>query len=337
MKEMRLLLPGIWDSGGLFVAMKFTELTNEIIPTRIFTYVDKEKEYPFVDMKALPEDEEIIWAITWGPHINRLLDRLGDRKVIYYAQSTCWGNLHVDGIPILCVSRFVMSHFAKHAPTSPLYLVEPALDPNCRNMGSDRDIDVLCVSRKSTEYLDKILVPKLQKKLKVHIQNEFILRDKLYELYNRSKVYLYSSQQPPFGLGDGFGLQPLEALVCGCTVFSNLHGGLSDYLDPEVCGYKLETFSLEYDVNRILKKVREYSAENSKSEYLRQKYSIKSFNDKMKVIWPEIEDFLQTKNRAPQTLISDLCAQRPSLYFRARKRLRNGLAKTGPLKRRERF
>jgi glycosyltransferase involved in cell wall biosynthesis len=180
-------------------------------------------------------------------------------------------------------------------------------------------------------------VPKLQKKLKVHIQNEFIPRDKLYELYNRSKVYLYSSQQPPFGLGDGFGLQPLEALVCGCTVFSNLHGGLSDYLDPEVCGYKLETFSLEYDVNRILKKVREYSAENSKSEYLRQKYSIKSFNDKMKVIWPEIEDFLQTKNRAPQTLISDLCAQRPSLYFRARKRLRNGLAKTGPLKRRERF
>lgn len=230
-----------------------------------------------------------------------------------------------------------MSHFAVQAPTSPLYLVEPSLDPSCRNLNLDRDIDVLYLSRKSTEYLDSILVPKLQKRCKVHIQQEFVSRNELYQLYNRSKVYLYSSQQPPFGLGEGFGLQPLEALACGCSVFSNLHGGLSDYLDPEICGYKLETFSLEYDVNRILKRVKEYTGENQKSEYLREKYSEKSFYDRMEVIWPEIEEFFKIIDREPQTYISDLCKQQYSIYNRARRRLRNGLAKIGHLSREKRF
>ena len=318
MKELRLLVPGMWQSGGLYVALRFVELINKIFPARIFTYIDKVENLPFVDMRTIPEDEEIIWAITWGPHVNRLIRRLRNRKIIYYAQSTGWGSLHLNGIPILCISRFVMAYFAEHSPVSPLYLVEPVLDQNCRDTGIDRDIDVLYLSRKSAQYLDRFLVPKLQKECHVHIQKSFIPSNELYQLYNRSKVYLYSSQQPPIGLGDGFGLQPLEAIVCGCSVFSNLNGGLSDYIDPGVCGQKLETYSLEYDVDRILKAVKEYRGQNPNSEVLREKYSTKSFYNKIETIWPEVLEFLETTNRTAHTLISGLPI-RPSLGKRARK------------------
>jgi len=319
LKELRLLLPGMRQSGGLFVALRFAELMDKIFPSRVFTYVDKVEGFPFVDLRAIPHDEEIIWVITWGPHVNRLIQRLGKRKIIYYAQSTCWGSLRLSGIPILCISRFVMSHFAEYSPYSPLYLAEPVLDQNCRNIGLDRDIDVLYLSRKSTQYLDRFLVPRLQKECHVHIQKNFIPPSELYRLYNRSKVYLYSSQQPPFGLGDGFGLQPLEAIVCGCSVFSNLHGGLSDYLDPGICGHKLATHSLEYDVNRILKAVKEYRGLNPRSELLREKYSTESFNEKIRAIWPEILEFLETTNRTGQAPISNLSVQGISVINRAKK------------------
>jgi hypothetical protein len=315
MKEIRFLLPGTWKCGGLFVAIRFVELMSKIIPTHIFTYVDKEEEYPFIDLKRIPEDENIVWFITWGPHVNRLVDRFANKKVIYYAQSTCWEAPRVNGTPILCISRFVMAHWAKHAPYSPLYLVEPVLDPNCRKLGLNRDIDVLYLSRKSTSYLDKILVPTLESKCKVHIQTEFIPHDELFRLYNRSKVYLYSSQQPPTGMGDGFGLQPLEAMVCGCSVFSNLHGGLSDYVDPGICGHKLETYSVEYDINRILSAVRNHTGQNPREEYLRKRYSVDNFYDKMRSIWPEIEEFFQMKDQISQSLLSELKFHKHETYY----------------------
>ena len=84
-----------------------------------------------------------------------------------------------------------------------------------------------------------------------------LIRAELLRLYNRSKVYLYSSAPTASGWVEGFGFQPLEALVCGCAVFSNLHGGLADYLDPEVNAFKLETWSLAHDLERIEAVVRE--------------------------------------------------------------------------------
>ena len=44
-----------------------------------------------------------------------------------------------------------------------------------------------------------------------------------------------TSRLLPIGPGlDGFGLQPLEAIVCGCAVFTTVSGGPCDYLDPGV-------------------------------------------------------------------------------------------------------
>jgi len=48
------------------------------------------------------------------------------------------------------------------------------------------------------------------------------------------QVYLYDSAEywAQQRVSEGFGLQPMEALACGCQVFSSVNGGLSDYLDP---------------------------------------------------------------------------------------------------------
>ena len=66
---MRILVPGTganWTCGGLFVAMKFARLMNKIVPTKVWTYVDREEGFPFVDLRRPPEDESIIWFVTWG-------------------------------------------------------------------------------------------------------------------------------------------------------------------------------------------------------------------------------------------------------------------------------
>lgn len=43
----------------------------------------------------------------------------------------------------------------------------------------------------------------------------------LATLFNQSKVYLYDSSEYwiQAGATEGFGLPPLEAMACGCTVF----------------------------------------------------------------------------------------------------------------------
>jgi glycosyltransferase involved in cell wall biosynthesis len=52
-------------------------------------------------------------------------------------------------------------------------------------------------------------------------------------------------------VSEGFGLPPIEALACGCVVFSSLNHALADLLDPGVIGHQLGAGSLEGDLVRI--------------------------------------------------------------------------------------
>src|SRR5690606_26371717 len=45
---------------------------------------------------------------------------------------------------------------------------------------------------------------------------------------------------------------------CGCTVFSSINDALSDYLDPGFNCERLHTYSLQYDLRRISKALREW-------------------------------------------------------------------------------
>jgi hypothetical protein len=49
-----------------------------------------------------------------------------------------------------------------------------------------------------------------------------------------------------------YGLSRLEAMACGCTVFSSINDALSDYLDPGFNCHKLCVYSKQYDIEPIL-------------------------------------------------------------------------------------
>jgi hypothetical protein len=115
-----------------------------------------------------------------------------------------------------------------------------------------RSIDVLVQARKSSPYVLNQLVPALQRAgMKVEVQSGWV--DDLVELFNQSTVYLYDSADYWRGRGvtEGFGLPPLEALACGCVVFSSLNHALADHCDPCRTIHQIGCGRLEFDVHRI--------------------------------------------------------------------------------------
>ena len=107
-----------------------------------------------------------------------------------------------------------------------------------------------------------------------------------------SKLFLYDSDKyfKDLGFCEGFGLPPLEALACGCFVFSSLNGALSDYLDPEVnCG-QLGVLSPEYDRDKILEALAQWTPNNSLSEYA-SPYRRDRVAEKMQITLTAIDHF----------------------------------------------
>ncbi|MBR74758.1 MAG: glycosyltransferase, partial [Cyanobium sp. RS427] len=105
---------------------------------------------------------------------------------------------------------------------------------------------------KSSPYVLHQLVPALrQAGLVVEVQTGWV--DDLVDLFNRSTVYLYDSAEYWRGRGvtEGFGLPPLEALACGCVVFSSLNHALADYGDPGHTLHQIGCGRLLFDVERI--------------------------------------------------------------------------------------
>lgn len=121
--------------------------------------------------------------------------------------------------------------------------------------------------------------------------------DDFAAVLNRSKVYLYDSAEywALQGVSEGFGLQPLEALACGCQVFSSVNGGLSDYLDPGFNSYKIAGYSVQYDLQRILKVV-QTGTSSPDMEALLAEYRQKNIIQRLNVILKDINDFFDAVN-----------------------------------------
>jgi len=267
--KFKFLLPGTharWQSGGLEVMMKLARFVGELRPSEIITYVDREPGRRFLDdeLKCPPADDDATWIFTTGIDLPMLFERLAGRRTAYFAQETGWELEMQPGVPILCATRFAMAYWAEHSPANPVYLLPVAVDPEVVNRGIRRDVDVLYLARKTTPYLQDELVPGLRKRCAVETVDRFIERPALIDLFNRTRVYLYdSSASFADGVVEGIGLQPLEALVCGCTVFSNLEGGMSDYLDPGVNFHRLE-LRPDRDVRAILDEIERYDASRNR-------------------------------------------------------------------------
>ena len=260
---IRVLVPGIgtrFRCGGLSVAKQTVRLLSELRPTTLVTYRERTGECPFLEdlLKEELEDSTSLWIISWGFDVPRLLKLLRGRNLVYHAHSSGYDFKLPQSVPIVAVSRNTMGYWGHHAPRNPLFLVPNALESQWIQRGNlegdfeSRPIDILVQKRKSSTYLLCELVPALRAKgFRVEIQSDWV--EDIVHLFNSSKVFLYDSTEhwALAGVSEGFGLPPIEAMACGCIVFSSLNHALSDILTPGEIGYQIGFASLSNDVDRI--------------------------------------------------------------------------------------
>ena len=267
--SIRVLVPGTgtrFRCGGLSVALQTARLLSTLRPTEVVTYRERSEGHPFLDdvLKAEPSPGSFLWIVSWGFDVPRSLARLRGRPVVYQAHSSGYGFGLPPGVPVVAVSRNTLGYWGDRAPRNPLFLVPNALEPqwlergarpssSARDAVAERPIDVLVQKRKSSPYVLEQLVPALQAKgLRVEVQSGWV--DDLVDLFNRSKIYLYDSAEYWRGRGvsEGFGLPPLEALACGCVLFSSFNHALADILTPGVTAHQIGQGTLDNDLVRIV-------------------------------------------------------------------------------------
>jgi glycosyltransferase involved in cell wall biosynthesis len=193
---------------------------------------------------------------------------------------------------VLTGSRPALAYWGDRAPRSPLYYLPPLLGDEFRDHGCRRDIDVLVFTRKLSAYVRDALVPALTGRCRLSVIDRYV--DDIAALLNRAKVYLYDSQ--PYwraaGVSEGIGLPPLEALACGCRIFSSLNGGMAEYLDPPFTGEQIGVHSVGYDVARILEAVAMSEPISAPSEMLRP-YRRPALRRRLEAILPALHRFFE--------------------------------------------
>ena len=257
MRKLYFLVPGTggkFACGGLWAELKTYHLAKQVCDADVVTYRQREKDTLFLDDLLQAENlDDVIFVISWGFHVPQLAARLKRRNVVYHAHSAGYRFNLPASIPIITVSRNTMGYWGQKSPNSLIYYLPNHISNDFQNLGMERDIDVLVQTRKSSEYLLTELVPTLQKKCNVVVLDAYV--EDLAKLFNRTKIYLYDSAEywGTQAVSEGFGLPPMEALACGCQVFSSVNGALADYLDPGFNCHKIAVYSKEYDVHHIFK------------------------------------------------------------------------------------
>ena len=270
MRPLRFLVPGTtgrFRCGGLQVELQTARLTAALRPTELVTYRQRQAGLPFLAdlLQGEQAPGQALWIVSWGFDVPKLLRQLRGRPVAYHAHSSGYGFDLPPATPVLAVSRNTLGYWGDRSPRSPLFLVPNALEPQWLERGDRapvavagpaparrRPIDVLVQRRKSSAYVLQTLVPALRARgLEVLVQDGWV--DDLVDLFNCAAVVLYDSADYWRGRGvsEGFGLPPLEALACGCVLFSSLNHALADTLDPGRLGHQLGAGTLAADLEAI--------------------------------------------------------------------------------------
>ncbi len=332
--SIRVLVPGTgtrFRCGGLSVALQTARLLAKIRSTEVVTYQQRQADYPFLDdlLHASVFEDRSLWLVSWGFHVPRLLHRLKGRSVIYQAHSTGYGFDLPPGVPVLAVSRNTLGYWGDRAPRNPLFLVPNALEPQWLERG-DRDerdgpraIDVLVQQRKSSDYVLKHLVPALRARgLRVEVQDGWV--DDLVDLFNGAKVYLYDSAEHwrAAGVSEGFGLPPLEAMACGCVVFSSFNSALADTLTPGESAHQIGQGLLSHDVERIAAAVanpRSWKLESSRLYALIETYGEEALLQRWSITLAELDSFFVHTASTSEAL---LLRSRPTWWLCIRRFIR---------------
>jgi glycosyltransferase involved in cell wall biosynthesis len=301
MRKLYFLLPGTTNKfacGGLWAELKTLELVQKVCPAEIVTYRQREKEHLWLDdlLRSQVADklDDAIFVMSWGFDVAKLAPKLKNFNAIYHAHSAGYGFNLPASVPIITVSRNTLGYWGQRSPHSLIYYLPNEISDKFHDQQGDRDIDVLVQARKSSSYLLNQLVPALQKQCRVEVVDRYV--EDLEGLFNRAKVYLYDSAEywAVQGVSEGFGLQPMEALACGCQVFSSVNHGLSDYLDPAFNCYKIAGYSQEFDRQRILKVVQS-NQKLSLSPKILDEYRAENIIYRLQMILEEINEFFDHK------------------------------------------
>ena len=305
MRKLYFLVPGTggkYACGGLWAELKTLDLVRQICDAEVVTYRQREPETLFLsDLLKEKNLDRVIFAISWGFDVAKLASRLKSYNVIYHAHSAGYGFALPANMPIITVSRNTMGYWGQRSPSSLIYYLPNQISDNFQDLRRDRDIDVLVQARKSSTYLLQQLIPALRSRCNVHVVDSYV--EDLATLFNRAKVYLYDSAEywAVQGVSEGFGLQPMEALACGCHVFSSVNGGLSDYLDPGFNCYKIAGFSTEYDVQRILQAIATAAPVSLPAEFLAE-YRTENILQRLSIILNELNHFFDYKQKYPSDI-----------------------------------
>ena len=255
MRKLYFLVPGItgkFGGGGLWAELNTCKLAQQVCDAEVVTYRQRESDTAFLaDILPNCDYQSVIFIIGWGFDVPKVIRQLKGQNVVYHAHSSNYGFSLPASVPIITVSRNTMGYWGEKAASNLIYYLPNQISDGFYNRHQPRDIEILVQTRKSSEYLLQQLIPALQTSHRVEIIDRYV--EDLAGLFNRSQIYLYDSAEywASSGVTEGFGLPPLEALACGCHVFSSVNHGLADYLDPGFNCHKIAGYSLEYDLMRI--------------------------------------------------------------------------------------
>ncbi len=305
MRKLYFLLPGTkgkFAGGGLWAELKTINLASQICDVEIVTYRQKESEFIFLaDLLEQDNLQDDIFVVSWGFDVPKLINKLRNYNIIYHAHSAGYGFNLPANIPIITVSRNSMGYWGQKSPNSLIYYLPNQIGQEFYNQQIPRDIDVLVQTRKLSQYVRKKLIPALQARCQVKIIDGYV--EDLAELFNRSKIYLYDSAEywGVSGVTEGFGLPPLEALACGCQVFSSVNNALADYLDPGFNCHKIGCYSLEYDLHRILQVINSDQLQPLPNSFFEQ-YQEKKILPRLQIIIKEINNFFDFNYQHKDTI-----------------------------------
>ena len=329
MRKLYFLVPGThgkFACGGLWAELKTVKLAQQICSADVVTYRQRETDQLFIDdLLAEKNLDDVIFVISWGFDVAKLAAKLKQHNVIYHAHSAGYNFRLPASIPIITVSRNTMGYWGQKSPNSLIYYLPNQISNEFKNLHLERDIDVLVQSRKSSEYLMQELIPALQQQCKLKLVDSYV--EDLPGLFNQAKIYLYDSAEywAQQLVSEGFGLQPMEALACGCRVFSSVNGGLSDYLDPGFNCFKIAGYSKEYDIQRIIKALKSSQTIDLPEEFFAE-YRTENILQRFQVILDELNEFFDHKTNflgniqdLSKTRVAKLRLQ--NIYKKVRQRL----------------
>lgn len=279
-------------SGGHIAQLKFMAIAQCFFNAQPVTYKKKENDVLFLNdvIKEISAANNI-YIIHWGPHIQELLTKLKDFNVVYFAHSTGYKFKISSKVPIICVSKHSQAYWGRYASNNLIFYLPNEISDIYQNQHQERKIDVLVQKRKSSKYLIEQLVPALNPHCNLTLIDYWV--DDLATIFNQTKVYLYDSTEywVQSKASEGFGLPPLEAMACGCTIFSSINDALSDYLDPTFNCHKLRVYSKEYDVQRILLAVEKW--QDKENIDLVNHYRLSPIKERFSKIFEEINNFFE--------------------------------------------